>query len=356
MTPIRPRLFAFERCVQAAMSRWWLSRGRGRLRHDDVLEPVSWLPLPPRGHRTCGVASPTHLAPGWWLRPGSWGQDGTDEGRLSGSFPSETRRVIMADPRYANSQRSQRCLLALAVSGLLFGSDTRLQAADTTGFTILVFSKTTGFRHDSIPDGIAAIRTLGAEHGFTVDTTEDATTFTDGALARYKAVVFLSTTGDVLDPEQKAAFERYIRSGGGFAGIHSASDTEYNWPWYGRLVGAYFASHPQIQQATVHIADPSNPSTKGLPAIWERTDEWYDFRTNPRGIVHVLATVDEATYSGGKMGADHPIAWCHMMEGGRSWYTAMGHTKGSYAEPFFQLHLLGGIESAAGAARGCLQP
>jgi cytochrome c len=188
-----------------------------------------------------------------------------------------------------------------------------------------------------------------------VDATEDATTFTDAALARYRAVVFLSTTGDVLDLAQKTAFERYIRSGGGFAGIHSASDTEYNWPWYGRLVGAYFASHSQIQRATVHIADPGHPSTKGLPAIWERTDEWYNFRTNPRGAVHVLATLDETTYSGGKMGADHPIAWCHLIEGGRSWYTAMGHTKESYAEPLFRLHLLGGIETAAGRA-GCHQP
>ena len=258
--------------------------------------------------------------------------------------------------RCVNPQRRRWCLLALVVSGPVFGSGSPAQAADTTGFRVLVFSKTTGFRHDSIPDGIATIRSLGAEYGFAVDATEDAARFTDAALARYKAVVFLSTTGDVLNAEQKAAFERYIRSGGGFAGIHAASDTEYNWPWYGRLVGAYFASHPQIQRAKVHIADPDHPSTKGLPAIWERTDEWYNFRTNPRGEVHVLATLDETTYTGGKMGADHPIVWCHMMEGGRSWYTAMGHTKESYVEPRFRLHLLGGIESAAGRAPGCLQP
>src|SRR5690242_17904367 len=122
----------------------------------------------------------------------------------------------MADSRYVYSQCWRRWLLALAVSGLVFASGTRPQSAETTRFTILVFSKTTGFRHDSIPDGIAAIHTLGAEHGFAVDATEDATTFTDGVLARYKAVVFLCTTGDVLDLEQKAAFERYIRSGGGF--------------------------------------------------------------------------------------------------------------------------------------------
>jgi type 1 glutamine amidotransferase len=177
--------------------------------------------------------------------------------------------------------------------------------------------------------------------------------FSDAVLFRYKVVVFLSTTGDVLDTGEKAAFERYIRSGGGFVGIHSASDTEYGWPWYGRLVGTWFASHPQIQRATIHIPNPDHLSTKGLPALWERTDEWYNFRSNPRGTVQVLATLDEATYSGGAMGADHPIAWCQEIDGGRSWYTAMGHTKEAYAEPLFRLHLLGGIESAAGIAGDC---
>jgi cytochrome c len=220
-------------------------------------------------------------------------------------------------------------------------------------FTVLVFSKTTGFRHDSIPQGIAAIDALGAEHGFAVDSTEDAARFSDAVLARYKVVVFLNTTGDILSVGEKAAFERYVRSGGGFVGIHSASDTEYGWPWYGRLVGSWFASHPQIQRATVHIANPDHPSMKGLPPLWERIDEWYNFRSNPRGAVQVLATLDEATYSGGAMGADHPIAWCQEMDGGHSWYTAMGHTKESYAEPLFRLHLLSGIESAAGVSWDC---
>ena len=136
-------------------------------------------------------------------------------------------------------------------------------------------------------------------------------------------------------------------------GIHSASDTEYDWAWYGRLVGAYFAGHPQIQRATVRIEDRGHASTEGLPATWERTDEWYNFRRNPRGNVHVLATLDEGTYSGGTMGDDHPIAWCQTIDGGRSWYTAMGHTSESYAEPLFHLHLLGGIKSAAGVAGSC---
>jgi type 1 glutamine amidotransferase len=223
-------------------------------------------------------------------------------------------------------------------------------------FAVLVFTRTTGFRHDSIPDGIAAIEALGAERGFAVAGTEDASRFTDRELARYRAVVFLNTTGDVLDDAGKAAFERYIRAGGGFVGVHSASDTEYHWQWYGRLVGAYFASHPAVQRATVRIADPDSPATEGLPAIWRRTDEWYNFRTNPRGAVHVLATLDESSYEGGTMGADHPIAWCREIDGGRGWYTAMGHTAESYGEPLFRLHLLTGIEVAAGLRGGCEAP
>jgi type 1 glutamine amidotransferase len=236
---------------------------------------------------------------------------------------------------------------------VILGTPTGPGTAAETRFGVLVFSKTTAFRHDSIPDGIAAIAALGAEHGFSVDATEDAARLTDAALARYRVIVFLNTTGDILDAEQKAAFEHYIRSGGGFVGIHSASDTEYQWPWYGRLVGSYFSSHPAIQRATIYIADADHPSTKNLPETWVRTDEWYNFRSNPRGAVRVLATLDESAYSGGVMGADHPIAWCQAIDGGRSWYTAMGHTAESYAEPLFRLHLLGGIESVAGAAGGC---
>jgi cytochrome c len=243
-------------------------------------------------------------------------------------------------------------LVLAALPAVSFDRGAAAASADPR-FTVLVFSKTTAFRHDSIPQGIAAIEQLGTEHGFAVDSTEDAAQLSDANLARYKAVIFLNTTGDILDANQKGAFERYVRSGGGFVGVHSASDTEYRWPWYGRLVGTWFASHPQIQRATVHVTAPDYPSMKDLPAAWERTDEWYNFRSNPRGAVQVLATLDETTYSGGAMGADHPITWCQEVDGGRSWYTAMGHTKESYAEPLFRLHLLGGIESAAGAAEGC---
>jgi uncharacterized protein len=219
------------------------------------------------------------------------------------------------------------------------------------GRRILVFSKTDGFRHASIKDGKVALQKLATEHNFTVDFTEDANAFTDVNLARYNAVVFLLTTGTILDGNQKAAFERYIRAGGGYVGVHSASDTEYIWSWYGGLVGAYFDrihGHSKVVQATIHVVDRTHPSTVMLPALWVRTDEWYNFASNPRGKVNVLMTIDESTYKGGTMGADHPIAWYHEYDGGRAWYTAMGHTSESYYEPLFLSHLWGGILYASG--------
>ena len=214
-------------------------------------------------------------------------------------------------------------------------------------FAALVFSKTTGFRHDSIPQGIAAIEALGKAHAFAVESTEDAARFTDAELARFKVVIFLCTTGNIFDAGQKAALERYIRAGGGFVGVHSASDTEYDWAWYGRLVGAYFASHPQIQRARVRIEDRGHASTEDLPTTWERTDEWYNFRADPSPHVRVLVQVDEMTYTGGTMGKNHPLSWYHEYDGGRAWYTAMGHTTESYSEPFFLRHVSGGLRWAA---------
>lgn len=208
---------------------------------------------------------------------------------------------------------------------------------------VLVFSKTAGFRHDSIADGIAAIRALGAENGFRVEATEDASVFTLANLRRCSAVVFLNTTGDVLDAAQQAAFERFVRRGGGFVGVHSAADTEYEWPFYGELVGAYFKGHPAVQRATVVVEDRVHPSTSHLGATWARTDEWYDYRASPRGRVRVLLSLDESTYSGGTMGGDHPIAWCHRVGEGRAFYTGGGHTRESYSDPVFRRHLLGAI-------------
>ena len=240
-------------------------------------------------------------------------------------------------------------VLLLSACSSAMREDRRSGRLNGTMFSALIFSKTTGFRHDSIPNGIAAITELGQANGFAVDATEDSSLFTDDYLAQYQVVIFLCTTGTVLDDQQKAAFERYIQRGNGYVGIHSAADTEYDWPFYGQLMGAYFRSHPEIQPASLVIEDFVHSSTSSLPNPWARTDEWYNFQTNPRGSVHVLMSIDESSYRGGDMG-DHPMAWCHDVDGGgRAWYTELGHTWDSYDEPEFRQHLLGGISTAAGA-------
>ncbi|NUT53239.1 MAG: DUF1349 domain-containing protein [Saccharothrix sp.] len=255
----------------------------------------------------------------------------------------------------SSSKRGPRRWSVAAVVAALLGSLVTVSApaqahpghGDET-FKALVFTKTAGFHHPSIDAGVAAIRQLGVDHGFTVDDTADAAAFTDTNLAQYEVVVFLSTTGDVLDATQQSAFERYIEAGGGYAGVHAAADTEYDWAWYGDLVGAYFSGHPEPQDATVKVTDPAHPSTAGLPQAWRRFDEWYNYRADPSADVHVLAELDEASYRGGTMGSSHPIAWCQDYDGGRSWYTGLGHGDESFAEPAFLDHLLKGIQTAAG--------
>jgi type 1 glutamine amidotransferase len=231
-------------------------------------------------------------------------------------------------------------------------------------FRALVFTKTAEFRHtECIPEGRAAIGRMARRRDFDVAATEDAGAFTAANLARYDVVVFLCTTGDVLDDAQQAAFARYIRRGGGYAGIHAASDTEYDWPFYGGLVGARFRDHTgsvnaQFQTAAVNVEDRRSAATKRLPKRWTREEEWYNFRSDPRDSVHVLASVDESTYDargysqpgGSPPMGDHPIAWCRRYEGGRSFYTAMGHKGAYWKERLFLSHVRGGIRMAAGAA------
>jgi len=210
---------------------------------------------------------------------------------------------------------------------------------------ILVFSRTLGFHHASIPTGIAAIQKIGKDNSMEVDTTTDATLFNEKQLRKYAAVVFLSTTGNVLNDEQQLAFESYIKKGGGFVGIHAATDTEYDWPWYNQLVGAYFKSHPKQQEAVLHIIDPTHISTMHLPKEWKRFDEWYNFKSIQPNL-HVLITIDEKSYTGGENGDYHPMAWWHDFEGGRAFYTEFGHTDESYADPLFIQHVTGGIAYA----------
>lgn len=210
---------------------------------------------------------------------------------------------------------------------------------------ILVFTKTSGWRHTSIEAGVKAIKKLGKQHRFKVTQTEDSFSFHLENLKKYQLVLFLSTTLDVLNDTQQKAFETYIKTGGAFMGIHAAADTEYKWPFYGKLVGAYFESHPNdpnVRTATISRINHTHAATKHLPNTWVRIDEWYNYK-NINPAINVLLNLEEASYSGGTNGANHPIAWYHETLGGRAFYTGGGHTEASFLEPLFLQHILGGI-------------
>ncbi|MES2274741.1 MAG: ThuA domain-containing protein [Bacteroidota bacterium] len=214
---------------------------------------------------------------------------------------------------------------------------------------VLIFSLTKGYHHNSIADGIPAIIKIGETDNFAVDTTTNPALFTDENLKQYKALIFLSPTGNALfTPDQQKAFVNYIHKGGGFVGIHAATDCLYDWDWYGKLVGAYFTKHPKIQPATLNVVDHKHPSTKQLPDKWQHTDEWYNFKQVSPDI-HVLIKIDESSYTGGEMNGDHPMAWYHKFEGGKVFYTELGHTKEAYTtDELFLQHLTGGINYALG--------
>ena len=212
---------------------------------------------------------------------------------------------------------------------------------------ILVFSKTEAFYHESIPSGSEALIRLAEANGIAVDTTTNANWFHEDSLQKYSAVVFLNTTGNVLNHYQEVAFERYIQAGGGFVGIHAASDTEYDWGWYGRLVGGYFKNHPKPQEAVFRVVDAGHPATSELPDTFSYHDEWYNF-TKLSSDINVLITVDESSYEGGENGESHPMAWYRDYDGGRSFFTAFGHSPESFQDSLQLGHILGGIRYAIG--------
>ncbi|AOW09949.1 Crp/Fnr family transcriptional regulator [Flavobacterium gilvum] len=212
---------------------------------------------------------------------------------------------------------------------------------------VLIFSKTNGFRHGSISVGINAIKKLGEENNFLVDATEDSLAINSKNLKQYQVIIFLNTTGTILGKEGELALQEFMKKGKGFVGVHSASDCEFDWPWYGKMIGGYFVSHPAQQTAKLVVVNKEHIATKHLPAIWERKDEWYNFKDlNPD--VNVLLKIDESSYTGGKNGDNHPMAWYQNYGGGRMFYTALGHTNESYSDPLFLQHLLGGITYAMG--------
>ncbi|MEN8654438.1 ThuA domain-containing protein [Streptomyces sp. 21So2-11] len=261
------------------------------------------------------------------------------------------------------SHPARRLLLPLTVLGsllaLILGLGVALPPpAQAAPFRVLVFSKVTNFAHDSIPAGIEAIKKLGSENGFEVEASDDATAFTDSNLSRFQAIVFNNTNstpekGDLLNAEQRAALQKFVRGGGGWVGLHAASASERDWGWYEGLVGAIFDKHPEVQTGRVKVLDQAHPSTKGLPELWERSEEWYNWRTNPTGKVHTLAQIKVRDgVTGLDEGVDHPWSWCQNYDGGRSWFTAGGHAKSAFQEKDFLQHILGGIQWAAGNKPG----
>lgn len=249
-------------------------------------------------------------------------------------------------------QRLMFCLLVVQVTSGFY-----VPARHDGGFVrkrVLVFSLTKGFHHNSIVQGNAFFMEAGRKKGFDVDTTTDAGVFTKEGLLPYAAVVWLNTTGDVLNEQQQEAFQLYIRSGGNYVGIHAASDTEFDWPWYNSLVGGYFASHPgpkNVQDGKVIKMDKQFPAVSHLPDSFYHKDEFYDFKSLKRDSIHILLRIDESSYSGGKMGAFHPMSWYHYFEGGRSFYSAFGHTGESFSDPLLSEHFLRGLLWAMGDLR-----
>lgn len=249
---------------------------------------------------------------------------------------------------------------------VLLGPPAAAQTADP--LDVLVFHNAAGFVHPSIPAGIAAFQAIGVEQGFEVTSTDDPTVFTDEQLSAIDVVVLLNTTADAVpDASNQAAFERWYSAGGAWMGVHSAADTEYDWAFYGDLLGgAYFKNHPVQQSGTAIIEDTEHPATAHLGEQWEFVfEEFYSFVASPRPVVSVLASMDESSYDQdpntsnlpnsptfpegetGVMG-DHPMVWCHDVNGGRAFYTAFGHESYLYALPDFRQHLAGGLRSVAG--------
>jgi len=239
-----------------------------------------------------------------------------------------------------------------SLTGLALGAD-----ADRR---VLIYTKNgKGYVHDNIPASVAAIKKLGADNNFAVDVSDDPAMFTDQNLKRYKALIFDNTNNEIFDnEEQKAAFQRYIRAGGGFVGIHSASGSMRQWPWFWEMLGGKFLRHPKLQTFTIKVKDPKDPSTAHLPATFEWTDEFYFLDHMPDGL-HVLLAGDLTTLNdpakdkspGKKAGDEVPLAWRHQFDGGREWYTALGHKSEYYSDPRFTKHILGGILWAMGETK-----
>lgn len=224
-------------------------------------------------------------------------------------------------------------------------------------FRVLIVTTTRGWHHESLHAGVLAIQQLAAHNSFDAVLWENPGGFTDKYLEQFQAVIFLNTTGDIFDTAQQKVMERFIQSGKGYVGIHSASDTEYDWDWYTKLVGRMFHIHPTVQTAKMKVLDPKFPGIQGFAdgKLW--TEEWYEFGPEKVSDLHYILGVDETTYNpkvdwgargkGEGMGALHPLAWYHNYDGGRAFYTELGHLPTNFSEPALLNHLYAGIFWAA---------
>jgi type 1 glutamine amidotransferase len=228
--------------------------------------------------------------------------------------------------------------------------------AQNKQFRALLVTATKGWRHESLHYGVDAIKKLGERHYFEVVIQQDPASINDKYLADFQVVIFLNTTGDIFDSAQQRSFERFIRSGKGYVGIHSASDTEYDWEWYTKLVGRTFRIHPEIQTAKLRVLNDSFPGMRSFVDYQLWTDEWYEFGPEKTVGLNYLLAVDEGTYSpevqwgntvGKGMGAFHPLSWYHKYDNGRSFYTSLGHLPLIYTNEIFLDHIYGGIYWAA---------
>ncbi len=223
-------------------------------------------------------------------------------------------------------------------------------------FKALLFTKTDGFHHEAINEGVDAVKKMAERNYFTVEWHENASVFNDKKLEEFQVIIFLSTTGNILNDEQQKAMEKFVQAGKGFVGVHSAADTEYDWEWYTKLVGRMFKIHPVIQTATLKLHDAKFPGMERVPATWQWTDEWYEYGEEKIKGLNVLLSVDEKTFDpnvkwgdkvGTGMGDFHPIAWYHAYDGGRAFYTGLGHMPLVFSDPVFLEHFYGGIYWAA---------
>jgi len=221
---------------------------------------------------------------------------------------------------------------------------------------VLVYSGSTGFRHESIPAGVEAVKAIATKAGYVVEATEDPEVFTKEKLKAFKAIVFVSTTTDPKKPEsewfvgeKRDALQSFLKDGKGIVALHAAGDSHYHWPWYGKMIGGYFERHPKgTPKATVTVVDSKHPATAKLPKTLERVDEWYYYKDfDP--TVHVLITVDPATIGDGEADANvNPLVWYHDYGGGRVFYSGLGHTIDNYSEPYIIDLITGGLAWAIG--------